>query len=108
MAGIQLRDNKNWIVAGWVFRTIAKGLLAKLPNELLVSSELSTALESGLEFAELNQMPESEYPLFEEKLIELYVETSNKGPTGFASQEFYDSFLNQFRNLLDLLNLKHQ
>lgn len=100
---IQLREDRAWIAAGWVYRRAIALVLDSLPLDSPVRRLLAGGTEPNLEFLSLEGWSGRDLTEFHGAASRAYVREESAGSVGWATPESFQSFMAHFSDLLTLL-----
>ena len=104
MSGVvELRGDRAWIVAGWVYRRVIKVVSTRLPADSPIRRRLEQATEPNLEFLSLQEWPASDLIELHRAASSAYAQEQSDGPTGWAAFEAFQSYMVHFSEFVELL-----
>lgn len=106
MAAIKVNANSSWKVANWVFVGVMEEVLSALPPESELFHEIQQTIASNvLYFSYLGLSTEAQNA-FRDASVEGLANALSRGALGFAQPQEYPTFMEHFRDLINLLTLE--
>jgi len=106
MAGlIRISNEEAWSVAGWVFDHVLRQSVPFIPaNNQRLLSVLKKGMVEGVGYIVLSVLSPSDKQIFLRALRGGLRHTEEVGSSAFAEPTFYPGFIDQFRELIDMLS----
>jgi hypothetical protein len=105
MSGAIIFDGQHsWTAASWVFRAVLDDIehmvnLNELPGLLRA---LASAREQGVDYLDLSELSLDDLNTLIKIFQNAYEDRERRGPSDFKSPEFFDGYMDRFRDLLQI------
>jgi hypothetical protein len=103
MAGLKVSENREWIVARWLYDFLMQKTVARIPHESRIKERIQHSVTDGTSFALLVDLTAIERKLFYNVVSEVRIEAQAIGPSQFNSPEAFPGFIKQTENLIKLI-----
>ncbi len=104
MAVIEITSNCKWKVANWVYQAVMDEVLPSLPADSDLAKEIKETVDSNILSLSFSDLPLNALQTFHAALRQGFEDSMSKGESAFSQPEFFPSFIEQFKDLVRMVD----